>query len=97
MLVVTLRATIALTGQSMIKALPFRQTLSFDGRKALCNFESIAPLPLERGVSGEAVITVIWDQGQRPVLRVGAPFIVGPDLGELARAKIIAIEAVEER
>jgi GTPase len=52
----------------------FRPTLSFTGKKALCNIESVQPSPLAPGASGKALFTLVWDWPEACPVQIGTSF-----------------------
>lgn len=72
--IIRVRAELAFHGKTRAVLPGFRPTLSFAGRKVLCNIQDIDPMPLHPHERGVATIAVAWDWPQQCDIGVGSRF-----------------------
>ena len=69
----------------------FRPTLSFFGKKVLCNIEVVEPTPLPPRVEGKAVIAFLWDWPEPCPVQAGATFVALEGEREVGRGTVIQV------
>lgn len=73
--IVKIRAKLTFNGKSKAVMPGFRPTLLFGEKKALCNIEAVAPMPLPPNQEGSAIIKLIWDWQDHLSIQAGSAFV----------------------
>ena len=74
-MLVQFEARVAFPGKTRNVHSGYRPTFSIEGKRGLCNVESVTPEPLEPGCAGSAVMTVSWDWNT-PKIVEGTSFLM---------------------
>jgi hypothetical protein len=87
--IIKIKAAVVFDGKKKPITSGFRPTLSFLGKKALCNFEEVNPTPLHPHEEGSAIIKLAWDWTEPCPVGVGATFLALEGEKEVGRGTVI--------
>jgi hypothetical protein len=86
---IKIKAAVVFAGKTRSITSGFRPTLSFLGRKALCNIEDMNPMPLQPREEGSAIIRFVWDWPEPCPVQVGTTFLALEGEKEVGRGTVI--------